>query len=140
MPGGDGTASCHPLRTAARSGSEIRPFRRTGQHRHRRSAALRSDPFFADVEGALHGFAWTGHDDFAGNNVDTIALEVPSDMLGDGPIGVWATISLRRDGTLVPMDRGGHPTINPFINPDGEKNCLRTKDVQVGPRGPTWTS
>ena len=27
-------------------------------------------------------------------------------MLGDGPIGVWATISLRRDGTLVQMDRG----------------------------------
>ena len=26
-------------------------------------ASLRSDPFFADVEGALHGFAWTGHDD-----------------------------------------------------------------------------
>ena len=96
--------------------------------------------FLADVEGALHGFVWTGHDDFADNNVDSIALEVPSDMLGDGPIGVWATISLRRDGTLVPMDRGGHPTINPFINPDGEKNCLRTKDVQVGPRGPTWTS
>ena len=87
----------------------------------RLSAALRSDPFFADVEGALHGFAWTGHDDFADNNVDSIALEVPSDMLGDGPIGVWATISLRRDGTLVQMDRGGHPTINPFINPDGEK-------------------
>ena len=91
-------------------------------------AGLRSDPFFADVEGALHGFVWTGHDDFADNNVDSIALEVPSTMLGDGPeIGVWATISLRRDGTLVPMDRGGHPTINPFINPDGEKNLYNTR-------------
>jgi hypothetical protein len=93
----------------------------------RLSAALRSDPFFADVEGALHGFAWTGHDDFADNNVDSIALEVPSDLLGDGPIGVWASISLRRDGTLVPMDRGGHPTINPFINPDGEKNLYNSR-------------
>jgi len=93
----------------------------------RLSAALRSDPFFADVEGALHGFAWTGHDDFADNNVDSIALEVPSDMLGDGPIGVWVTISLRRDGTLVQMDRGGHPTINPFINPDGEKNLYNSR-------------
>ena len=46
----------------------------------RLAAGLRSDPFFADVEGALHGFAWTGHDDFAGNNVDSIALEVPDDM------------------------------------------------------------
>jgi len=89
---------------------------------------LRSDPFFADVEGALHGFQWTGHDDFADNNVDSIALEVPTDMLGDGPeIGVWASISLRRDGTLVQMDRGGHPTINPFINPDGEKNLFNSR-------------
>jgi hypothetical protein len=43
---------------------------------------LRSDPFFADVEGAPHGLVWTGHDDFADNNIDTIALEVPRDMLG----------------------------------------------------------
>src|SRR5580704_13927260 len=91
-------------------------------------AGLRSDPFFADVEGALHGFVWTGHDDFADNNVDSIALEVPDDMLGDGPIiGVWASISLRRDGELVQMDRGGNPTINPFINPDGEKNLYNPR-------------
>jgi hypothetical protein len=94
----------------------------------RLSAGLRSDPFFADVEGALHGFHWTGHDDFADNNVDSIALEVPSDLLGDRPeVGVWASISLRRDGTLVQMDRGGHPTINPFINPDGEKNLYNSR-------------
>jgi hypothetical protein len=90
---------------------------------------LRSDPFFADVEGALHGLVWTGHDDFAGNNVDSIALEVPSDMLGTGPIiGVWASISRRRrDGVLEQMDRGGNPTINPFINPDGEKDLYNSR-------------
>jgi hypothetical protein len=49
-------------------------------------AGLRSDPFFADVEGALHGLKWTGNDDFAGNNVDSIALEVPTDLLGPGPV------------------------------------------------------
>jgi hypothetical protein len=91
-------------------------------------AGLRSDPFFADVEGALHGFQWTGHDDFAGNNVDSIALEVPSDMLGPGPvIGVWATISVRRDGLLSQVDRGGNPVINPFINPDGTKNLYNSR-------------
>ena len=69
---------------------------------------------YPDAEGARHGFQWTGQDTFAGKNILSIALEVPDDMLGDGPqIGVWATISLRRDGTLVQMDRGGHPTINP---------------------------
>jgi hypothetical protein len=105
-----------------------RPVQAGGSGAIRLSAALRSDPFFADVEGALHGFAWTGHDDFAENSVDSIALEVPSDMLGAGPvIGVWALISLRRDGTLVPMDRGGNPTVNPFINPDGEKNLYNTR-------------
>ena len=29
--------------------------------------------------------------------------------------------------TLVQMDRGGHPTINPFINPDGEKNLYNSR-------------
>ncbi len=91
-------------------------------------AGARSEPFFADVEGALHGFQWTGHDDFAGNNVLSIALEVPDDLLGAGPqIGIWAAISLRRDGTLTQMDRGGNPTINPFINPDGEKDLYNSR-------------
>jgi hypothetical protein len=91
-------------------------------------AGVRSEPFFADVEGALHGFQWTGHDDFAGNNVLSIALEVPDDMLGAGSvIGIWASISRRRDGTLEQMDRGGNPTINPFINPDGEKDLYNSR-------------
>jgi hypothetical protein len=44
-----------------------RPVQVPGSSRIRLSAGLRSDPFFADVEGTLHGFQWTGHDDFAGN-------------------------------------------------------------------------
>ena len=90
-------------------------------------AGLRSDPFFADVEGALHGFVWTGHDDFADNNVDSIVLEVPDDMLGGPVIGVWASISRRSNGVLEQLDRGGNPTINPFINPDGEKNLFNSR-------------
>ena len=90
-------------------------------------AGLRSDPFFADVEGALHGFQWTGHDDFADNNVDSIVLEVPDDMLGGPVIGVWASISRRSNGVLEQLDRGGNPTINPFINPDGEKNLFNSR-------------
>jgi len=53
---------------------------------------------------------------------------VPSDLIGADPvIGVWATVSLRRDGMLMQMDRGGHPTINPFINPDGTKNLYNER-------------
>ena len=88
---------------------------------------VRSDPFFADAEGALHGFQWTGQDTFAGKNVLSIALEVPNDMLGAGPvIGVWATVNVRRDGMLVQMDRGGHPSVNPIINPDDVKDQYNT--------------
>ena len=40
---------------------------------------------------------------------------------------MWASISRRRDGVLEQMDRGGNPTINPFINPDGEKNLYNSR-------------
>jgi len=85
---------------------------------------VRSDPFFADAEGALHGFQWTGQDTFAGKNILSIVLEVPNDMvLGAGPaIGVWATVSVVRDGTFVQMDRGGNPSFNPILNADDAKN------------------
>src|ERR1700758_370687 len=79
----------------------------------------RRDPFFADAEGAFHGFQWTGEDAFANKNVQCIALEAPGGMLGADPaIAVWATVGVRRGGTLIQVDRGGHPTINPFINPE----------------------
>jgi hypothetical protein len=84
---------------------------------------VRSDPFFADADGSFHGFQWTGHDAFADRNILSIALEVPSDMLSTEPaIGVWATVSVRRDGAIIQVDRGGHPTINPFVNPNNIKN------------------
>lgn len=92
-------------------------------------AGVRSDPFFADAEGALHGFRWTGQDTFAGKDVLSIAVQVPDHLLGASPdIGTWATTSLRREGTLRQMDRGGHPTINPFINPDAKKDEYNTRD------------
>ncbi|HEY2792384.1 MAG TPA: DUF4331 family protein, partial [Micromonosporaceae bacterium] len=75
---------------------------------------VRSDPFFADADGSFHDFKWTGQDAFADRNIMSIALEVPNDMLGGDRIGIWATVSVRRDGEIVQVDRGGHPTINPF--------------------------
>jgi hypothetical protein len=45
-----------------------------------------------------------------------MALEVPDDMLGPGPqIGLWGTVSVRRDGKLVQVDRVGNPSLNPFF-------------------------
>ena len=48
-------------------------------------------------------------------------------MLGGPVIGVWASISRYRGGVLEQLDRGGNPTINPFINPDGEKNLFNSR-------------
>jgi Domain of unknown function (DUF4331) len=80
---------------------------------------VRSDPFFADGEGAFHDFQFTGDDTFAGKNVLSMALEVPNDRLGTGAeIGVWATVSVRRDGALVQVDRVGNPSFNPFFVDD----------------------
>jgi hypothetical protein len=98
---------------------------------------VRSDPFFADAEGVLHWLAagepgifdWTGADTFGDANILSIALEVPNDMLGRGPeIGTWITVSLRRDGTLVQMDREGNPSFNPILNPDDVKNEFNATD------------
>jgi Domain of unknown function (DUF4331) len=97
----------------------------------------RSDPFFADAEGVLHwlaggqagDFEWTGNDTFAGANILSIVLEVPNEMLGRGPlIGAWNTISLRRDGLLVQMDRAGNPSFNPILNPDEIKDEFNSTD------------
>ena len=97
----------------------------------------RSDPFFADADGVLHwlidgqegDFQWTGTDTFAGANIYSIAVEAPNDILGPGPqIGAWITTSLRRDGILVPMDRGGNPSFNPILNPDDIKDEFNATD------------
>lgn len=91
-------------------------------------AGVRSDPFFADADGAFHGFNWTGRDAFAHRNILSIALEVPSDMLGADPvIGAWATVSVRNYGALIQVDRGGHPTINPFVNPNDVKDQFNSR-------------
>ncbi|HEY6593345.1 MAG TPA: DUF4331 family protein [Asanoa sp.] len=97
----------------------------------------RSDPFFADADGVLHwliegqkgNFQWSGNDTFAGANVFSIAVEAPNDMLGRGSqIGAWTTISLRRDGTLVPMDREGNPSFNPILNAHDIKDTFNATD------------
>jgi len=91
-------------------------------------AGFRSDPFFFDLVGFLHGFAFTGSDFFVDKNVFGIALELPNGLLGANPkIGVWVR-------TLVPMlmqpdhltqaDQMGRPAINTVFYHGGEKNIF----------------
>lgn len=78
---------------------------------------LRSDPFFADLDGIVKDFQWTGVDTMANMNIFGIALEVPNADLGANPkIGVWARVSVRRDGKLVSIDRGAHPSLTAYFN------------------------
>ena len=92
-----------------------RPVQVGESGRIRLCAGLRSDPFFADVEGALHGFVWTGHDDFADNNVDSIVLEVPTDMLGDAVdrrLGLDQPAQQRRPGADGPRREPDHQPVH----------------------------
>jgi hypothetical protein len=88
-------------------------------------AGLRSDPFFFDLVGFMHGFKFTGDDFFADKNVFGIVLEVPNKALGDHPkIGVWGTtyVNGSRD------DRMGRPAINTVFNHGPDKNTFNQID------------
>jgi hypothetical protein len=53
---------------------------------------------------------------------------------------VWATVSVRRDGAIVQVDRGGHPTINPFVNPNNIKNEYCRPRIPTAEASPTTCS
>ena len=82
-------------------------------------AGLRSDPFFADFDGLLNEFTWTGNDAVADKNVLAIVLEAPDGTLSSSPsIGVWARVAVRRDGAFVTVDRAGKPAMVNFFAAD----------------------
>lgn len=77
----------------------------------------RSDPFFADLEGIQADFTWTGRDTMAQANVYSMILEVPEGQLGGAAtIGVWCRVSVVREGGLVSVDRGAHPSLTAYFN------------------------
>ncbi|HEV2237375.1 MAG TPA: DUF4331 family protein [Ktedonobacterales bacterium] len=88
-------------------------------------AGLRSDPFFFDLIGFLHGFAFTGDDFFIDKNVFGIVLEVPNSALGNTPkIGVWFRVLKQINDQLVQVDRMGRPAINTVFNHGDAKNTF----------------
>ncbi|MFC5910338.1 DUF4331 family protein [Streptacidiphilus monticola] len=84
-------------------------------------AGLRSDPFFADLDGIVNDFQWTGRDFGIDKNVFGIVLEVDDGELGEGPVGVWARVSLRQNGGLLSVDRGAHPSLTAYFNAEDVK-------------------
>jgi len=85
-------------------------------------AGLRSDPWFADVEGVFNNFQFTGQDTFAGKNVFGIVLEVPNRALGpNSQIGVWARTVAPVHDELVQVDQVGRPLVTAIFNPSAEE-------------------
>jgi len=85
---------------------------------HRIFVGKRSDPFFFDVEGALQGMKFTGHDYFADKNIYSLVLEVPNSVLGSGTLGLWMRVLMPADGASqgwVQVERGARPTQTPFL-------------------------
>ncbi|MBZ0304224.1 MAG: DUF4331 domain-containing protein [Anaerolineae bacterium] len=85
-------------------------------------AGLRSDPWFADVDGVFNNFQFTGKDTFAEANIFGIVLEVPNGALGPGAqMGVWARTVALVDGELGQVDQVGRPLVTAVFNPTAEE-------------------
>jgi hypothetical protein len=91
-------------------------------------AGFRSDPFFFDLMGFLNGFKFTGADFFADKNVFSIALDMPSQLLGSNPkVGIWTRTrvpSTLQPDRLVQVDQMGRPGINTVFNHGNDKNVF----------------
>ena len=89
-------------------------------------AGLRDDPFFLDLNAFNAGAKFcqgpgkTGSNFFAGLNASSIVLEVPTNWIKRGAVGVWGrTMKRNADGEWAQIDRFGRPAINTvFIPPN----------------------
>lgn len=106
-------------------------------------AGLRSDPFFADLEGIVNDFQWTGRDAMGNCNVFSIVLEISSLDLGDSDLlGVWCRVSLSENGALTSVDRGAHPSLTAYFNAEEVKDTYNagSPDTDVESYLDAWTA
>ncbi len=106
----------------------------SGPDRMRSFAGQADDPFFAELRvfDLLYGgdFSEVGDDTLAGFNVNSVALQVPRDMLahqrdaGKNPvIGVWSTTERKNAaGEWRQVSRLGNPLVNEVVIPIKDKN------------------
>jgi hypothetical protein len=98
-------------------------------HEHRFFAGSRSDPFFADVAGALNGLQFTGTDSLAGLDIYAIVLEVPNQALGARPqVGVWATVRIPDGQGWLQVDRAGRPEMVNFYIQGEDKTAYNAAE------------
>ncbi|MER5436288.1 DUF4331 domain-containing protein [Streptomyces sp. NPDC002588] len=103
-------------------------------------AGQADDPFFADLRvfDLLYGgdLSEVGNDTLKGYNVNTIALQVPNDMIAESKkqpiVGIWTTTSRKNaQGYYSQVSRLGNPLVNEVVNPLKDKdkfNASQPKD------------
>jgi hypothetical protein len=94
-------------------------------------AGQADDPFFLDLRvfDLLYGgnLSEVGRDTLKGYNVNSIALQVPNDMIqesADQPIvGIWSTTQRENaSGEYTQVSRLGMPLVNEVVNPQKDKD------------------
>ncbi|MFF1545746.1 DUF4331 domain-containing protein [Streptomyces sp. NPDC058291] len=103
-------------------------------------AGQADDPFFADLRvfDLLYGgdLSEVGNDTLKGYNVNTIALQVPNDLIAESKhqpvVGVWSTTQRQNaEGYYTQVSRLGNPLVNEVVNPIKDKdkfNASKPKD------------
>ncbi|ARP69477.1 DUF4331 domain-containing protein [Streptomyces pluripotens] len=94
-------------------------------------AGQADDPFFADLRvfDLLYGgnLSEVGRDTLKGYNVNTIALQVPNDLIRESAqqpvVGIWSTTQRRNaQGYYSQVSRLGNPLVNEVVNPQKDKD------------------
>ncbi|WP_123978279.1 DUF4331 domain-containing protein [Streptomyces sp. Ag109_O5-1] len=103
-------------------------------------AGQADDPFFADLRvfDLLYGgnLSEVGNDTLKGYNVNTMALQVPNDLIRQSAkhptVGIYATTQRRNaQGYYTQVSRLGNPLVNEVVNPQKDKdkfNASQPKD------------
>jgi hypothetical protein len=112
-----------------------------GSQQVRLYAGIAADMFFANRDG-LHKFKDeaaagrfdahafdNGVDFFAGRNVTAIVVEVPNELIGDGVVHAWGTISLFGHAPEEQVSRWGKPLITQFYFTDGDLQELYNRSA-----------
>lgn len=96
-------------------------------------AGQADDPFFLDLRvfDLLYGgnLSEVGNDTLKGYNVNSIALQVPTDMVVESAeqpvVGIWSTTQRKNaQGEFTQVSRLGNPLVNEVVNPLKDKDTF----------------
>ncbi|MGW2048162.1 DUF4331 domain-containing protein [Streptomyces sp. NPDC001858] len=100
-------------------------------------AGQADDPFFLDLRvfDLLYGgdLSEVGNDTLKGYNVNSIALQVPSDMIAESKhqpiVGIWSTTQRENaKGKYEQVSRLGMPLVNEVVNPIKDKDKFNASE------------